>query len=90
MTLAAAAFPRERLTGWAVGGVLIALVGVLLVLSNGDLGKLTILSGHPYTFAQITGGVIVVACVLLTSTRGRPGRSTPFFWRPRRTGNLEP
>ena len=40
ITLAAAAFLRERLTRRAVGGVLIALVGVLLVLSNGDLGKL--------------------------------------------------
>ena len=202
ITLAAAAFLRERLTRRAVGGVLIALVGVLLVLSNGDLGKLlqagfgtgelfmlgaiaawsaytitgrlapplppitataiqaaitvvvlaplsfvaggpalpstqgaivslafialfpsvlsyllwnraltvipagnagvflnlitvftalfTILSGHPYTFAQIAGGVIVVAGILLTSTRGRRGRSSPFFWRRRRAGNLEP
>jgi drug/metabolite transporter (DMT)-like permease len=202
ITLAAAAFLRERLTPRAVGGVLIALAGVLLVLSNGDLGKLlhtgfgtgelfmlgaiaawsaytitgrlapplppitataiqaaitivvltplslaaggpalpstqdaivslafialfpsvlsyllwnrsltvipagnagvflnlitvftalfTILSGHPYTFAQIAGGVIVVAGILLTSTRGRRGISTLFFWRHRRTGNLEP
>ncbi|WP_395402792.1 DMT family transporter [Arthrobacter sp. UC242_113] len=198
----AAVFLRERLTRRAVGGVLIALAGVLLVLSNGDLGKLlhagfgtgelfmlgaiaawsaytitgrlapplppitataiqaaitvvvlaplslaaggpalpstpgavsslvfialfpsvlsyllwnralavipagnagvflnlitvftalfTILSGHPYTFAQLAGGVIVVAGILLTSTRGRRGGSTPFFWRHRRTGNLEP
>jgi drug/metabolite transporter (DMT)-like permease len=202
ITLAAAAFLRERLTRRAAGGVLVALVGVLLVLSNGDLGKLlqagfgtgelfmlgaiaawsaytitgrlapplppitataiqavitivvlapvslagggpalpstqgaivslafialfpsvlsyllwnraltvipagnagvflnlitvftalfTILSGQPYTFAQIAGGVIVVAGILLTSTRGRRGRSTPFFWRHRRAGNLEP
>ncbi|MGN7252657.1 DMT family transporter [Arthrobacter sp. SAFR-014] len=202
ITLAAAAFLRERLTRRAAGGVLIALVGVLLVLSNGDLGKLlqagfgtgelfmlgaiaawsaytitgrlapplppitttavqaaitvavltplslaaggpvlpstqgaivslafialfpsvlsyllwnraltvipagnagvflnlitvftalfTILSGRPYTFAQIAGGVIVVAGILLTSTRSRRGRSTAFFWRHRRTGNLEP
>jgi drug/metabolite transporter (DMT)-like permease len=201
ITLAAAAFLRERLTRRAVGGVLIALAGVLLVLSNGDLGKLlqagfgtgelfmigaiaawsaytitgrlapplppitataiqaaitivvltpfslaaggpalpstqraiaslafialfpsvlsyllwnralavipagkagvflnlitvftalfTILAGHPYTLAQIAGGVIVVAGILLTSTGRLRGRSKPFFWRRRRTGNLE-
>jgi drug/metabolite transporter (DMT)-like permease len=202
ITLAAAVFLRERLTRRAVGGVLIALAGVLLVLSNGDPGKLlqagfgtgelfmigaiaawsaytitgrlapplppitataiqasitivvlgpcslaaggpalpttpgaitslafiaifpsvlsyllwnraltvipagnagvflnlitvftalfTILSGHPYTFAQIAGGVIVIAGILLTSARGRRGRARPFFWRRRRAGNLEP
>jgi drug/metabolite transporter (DMT)-like permease len=201
ITLAAAAFLRERLTRRAVGGVLIALAGVLLVLSNGDLGKLlqtgfgtgellmigaiaawsaytitgrlapplppitataiqaaitivvltpfslaaggpalpstqgaiaslafialfpsvlsyllwnralavipagkagvflnlitvftalfTILAGHPYTLAQIAGGVIVVAGILLTSTGRLRGRSKPFFWRRRRAGNLE-
>jgi drug/metabolite transporter (DMT)-like permease len=200
ITLAAAAFLRERLTRRAVGGVLIALVGVLLVLSNGDPGKLlqagfgtgelfmigaiaawsaytitgrlapplppitataiqaaitivvltpfslaaggpalpstqgaiaslafialfpsvlsyllwnraltvipagnagvflnlitvftalfTILAGHPYTFAQIAGGVIVVAGILLTSTRRLRGRSKPFFWRRRRRVTL--
>lgn len=201
ITLAAAAFLRERLTRRAVGGVLIALAGVLLVLSNGDPGKLlqagfgtgelfmigaiatwsaytitgrlapplppitataiqaaitivvlaplsivaggpdlpstqgaiaslafialfpsvlsyllwnraltvipagnagvflnlitvftalfTILGGHPYTFAQIAGGVIVVGGILLTSSRRLRGRSGPFFWRRRRAGNLE-
>lgn len=202
ITLAAAAFLRERLTRKAVGGVLIALAGVLLVLSNGDIGKLlqvgfgtgelvmigaiaawsaytitgrlapplppitatamqaaitvvvltapsfaaggpalpstlgaiislafialfpsvlsyllwnraltvipagragvflnlitvftalfTILSGHPYSMAQIAGGVIVIAGILLTSARGRRGGSWPFSRRRRQAGNLEP
>jgi drug/metabolite transporter (DMT)-like permease len=201
ITLAAAAFLRERLTGRAMGGVLIALVGVLLVLSNGNPGKLlqagfgtgelfmigaiaawsaytitgrlapplppitttavqaattvavltpfslaaggpalpstqgaltslvfialfpsvlsyllwnraltvipagnagvflnlitvftalvTILAGHPYSLAQIAGGVIVIAGILLTSARGLRGRRPPFSWRRRRPGNLE-
>ncbi|WP_087873518.1 DMT family transporter [Arthrobacter globiformis] len=201
ITLAAAAFLRERLTGRAVGGVLIALTGVLLVLSNGDAGKMlqvgfgagelfmiaaiaawsaytitgrlapplppitataaqaaitvvvltplslaaggpalpatqgaitslafiavfpsvlsyllwnraltvipagnagvflnlitvftalfTILSGHPYSMAQIAGGVIVIAGILLTSARGQRGSSGPFSWRRRQPGNLE-
>ncbi|MGO3141108.1 MAG: DMT family transporter [Galactobacter sp.] len=40
ITLAAAMFLRLRLTAWSVGGVLTALVGVLVVLSDGDLGRL--------------------------------------------------
>ncbi|NUQ91140.1 MAG: DMT family transporter [Glycomyces artemisiae] len=40
ITLAAAVFLRERLTPLSVGGVLIALAGVLVVLSDGDLGSL--------------------------------------------------
>ncbi|SDL18185.1 Threonine/homoserine efflux transporter RhtA [Glycomyces sambucus] len=40
ITLAAAVFLRERLTPLAVGGVLIALAGVLVVLGDGDLGSL--------------------------------------------------
>ncbi len=36
ITLAATIFLRERLTPTAIGGVLIALVGVLVVLSGGD------------------------------------------------------
>jgi drug/metabolite transporter (DMT)-like permease len=202
ITLAAAAFLRERLTRPAVGGVLIALVGVLLVLSNGNVGKLlhagfgtgelfmigaigawsaytiigrlapplppitataiqaaitiavltpfslpaggpalpsaqsaiaslafialfpsvlsyllwnraltvipagkagvflnlitvftalfTILTGHPYTVAQVAGGVIVIAGILLTSARGLGAGPGRFFGRRRRAGNLEP
>ncbi|MFC7848596.1 DMT family transporter [Arthrobacter sp. NPDC057388] len=201
ITLAAAAFLRERLTRRAVGGVLIALAGVLLVLSNGDAGKLlqagfgtgelfmigaiaawsaytitgrlapplppitatavqaaitvvvltplslagggpslpsppdavaslvfialfpsvlsyllwnraltvipagtagvflnlitvftalfTILAGHPYSIAQIAGGAVVIAGILLTSARSQRGRSMPFSWRRRQPGNLE-
>ncbi|MFT3875359.1 MAG: DMT family transporter [Propioniciclava sp.] len=40
ITLAAAVFLREKLTPRAIGGVLIALVGVLVVLSKGDLAAL--------------------------------------------------
>ncbi|MFE4545204.1 DMT family transporter [Arthrobacter sp. NPDC056727] len=202
ITLAAAAFLRERLTRRAVGGVLIALAGVLLVLSNGDLDKLlhagfgtgelfmigaiaawsaytitgrlapplppitatamqagitvavltplsfaaggpalpptqgaiislafialfpsvmsyllwnraltvipagkagvflnlitvftaffTILAGHPYSMAQITGGGIVIAGILLTGARGHRAGSWPFSRRRRQPGNLEP
>ena len=202
ITLAAAAFLRERLTRRKIGGVLIALAGVLLVLCNGDPGRLlqagfgtggllmigaiavwsaytitgrlapplppitataiqaaitvvlltplslaaggpalpstqaavtslafialfpsvlsyllwnraltvipagnagvflnlitvftalfTILAGRPYSIAQVAGGVIVVAGILLTSAPGRRGGSTPFSWRRRQPGNLEP
>lgn len=40
ITLAAAVFLRERLTPLAVAGVLVALVGVLIVLSGGNLTQL--------------------------------------------------
>jgi drug/metabolite transporter (DMT)-like permease len=40
ITLAAAVFLHERLTPLSVGGVLIALAGVLVVLSDGDPGSL--------------------------------------------------
>ena len=40
ITLAAAIFLRERLTPLAIVGVAIALVGVLVVLSRGDIGTL--------------------------------------------------
>lgn len=40
ITLTAAALLRERLTHAAIGGVVLALVGVLTVLSGGDLGRL--------------------------------------------------
>jgi drug/metabolite transporter (DMT)-like permease len=201
ITLAAAVFLRERLTRRAVGGVLIALAGVLLVLSNGNVGKLlqagfgmgelfmigaiaawsaytitgrlapplpsitatamqaaitvvvltplslagggpalpssqdaiaslvfiaifpsvlsyllwnralavipagnagvflnlitvftalfTILAGHPYSLAQIAGGVIVIGGILLTSARSPGGGSSPFSRRRRQPGNLE-
>ncbi|MFE4837970.1 EamA family transporter [Arthrobacter sp. NPDC056691] len=48
------------------------------------------LLGHPYTFAQLSCGVIFVAGILLTSAGGPRGGSQPFFWRRRRAGNLEP
>jgi drug/metabolite transporter (DMT)-like permease len=64
--------------------------GVFLNLITVFTALFTILSGHPYTFAQIAGGVIVIAGILLTSARGRRGRARPFFWRRRRAGNLEP
>ncbi|MFE5838031.1 EamA family transporter [Arthrobacter sp. NPDC056493] len=48
------------------------------------------LLGHPYTFAQLSGGVIVVAGIVLTSAGSPSGGSQPFFWRRRRAGNLEP
>jgi drug/metabolite transporter (DMT)-like permease len=38
--LAAAVFLRQRLTLWGVAGVLVALVGVLVVLTDGALGDL--------------------------------------------------
>ncbi|MFB9661207.1 DMT family transporter [Glycomyces mayteni] len=40
ITLAAAVFLRERLTPLSVCGVLVALVGVLVVLGDGDFGSL--------------------------------------------------
>lgn len=40
ITLAAAVFLREKLTSQAIGGVLVALAGVLVVLSKGDLAAL--------------------------------------------------
>jgi drug/metabolite transporter (DMT)-like permease len=40
ITLAAAVFLRERLTPMAVAGVLMALLGVVVVLTGGDVGRL--------------------------------------------------
>jgi drug/metabolite transporter (DMT)-like permease len=94
ITLAAAAFLRERLTRRAVGGVLIALVGVLVVLSNGDVGKL-LHAGFG------TGELFMIdrchRSVVRLHHHRTPGPAADwvldldcFFGRRRRAGNLEP
>jgi drug/metabolite transporter (DMT)-like permease len=70
ITLAAAAFLRERLTRRAVGGVLIALAGVLLVLSNGDAGKL-LQAGFG------TGELFMIGAIAVWSAYTITGRLAP-------------
>jgi len=58
ITLAAAVFLRERLTPVAVAGVVMALAGVLIVISGGNVGRLA-------TAGFGTGEVLMVGAVVV-------------------------
>ncbi|MFT4296941.1 MAG: DMT family transporter [Micropruina sp.] len=70
ITLAAAVFLRERLNPRAAAGVLIALAGVLVVLSGGNLA--TLLSGSGFGTGQLLmiGAIIAWTAYTITGRRG--------------------
>lgn len=70
ITLAAAVFLRERLTRTATGGVLIALAGVLVVLSGGDLAAL-LDTGFG------TGELLMIGAIVAWSAYTVTGRLAP-------------
>ncbi|HKU02975.1 MAG TPA: DMT family transporter [Arthrobacter sp.] len=70
ITLAAAVFLRERLTPLAVAGVVMALAGVLIVISGGDLGRLA-------TAGFGTGEVLMVGAVVVWTAYTVIGRLAP-------------
>ncbi|MFC8521242.1 DMT family transporter [Pseudarthrobacter sp. NPDC057230] len=70
ITLAAAVFLRERLTPLSVAGVLLALAGVLIVISGGDAGRL-LSAGFG------TGEVLMVGAVVVWTAYTVIGRLAP-------------
>nr|WP_217509357.1 DMT family transporter [Pseudarthrobacter sp. C4D7] len=70
ITLAAAVFLRERLTPLAVAGVVMALAGVLIVISGGDLGRLAA-AGFG------TGEILMVGAVVVWTAYTVIGRLAP-------------
>jgi drug/metabolite transporter (DMT)-like permease len=69
ITLAAAVVLRERLTPLAVAGVGIALVGVLVVLSKGDLASLTT-GGFGAGEALMVGAIVAWTGYTVLARRG--------------------
>lgn len=70
ITLAAAVFLRERLTPMAVAGVVMALAGVLIVISGGNVGRLA-------TAGFGTGEVLMVGAVVVWTAYTVVGRLAP-------------
>ncbi|KRE89970.1 multidrug transporter [Arthrobacter sp. Soil764] len=70
ITLAAAVFLQERLTRLSVAGVLLALAGVLIVISGGDAGRLL-------TAGFGTGEVLMVGAVVVWTAYTVIGRRAP-------------
>ena len=70
ITLAAAVFLRERLTPLAVAGVLMALAGVLIVISGGNIGRLVSTGFGP-------GEVIMVGAIVVWTAYTIIGRLAP-------------
>lgn len=70
ITLAAAVFLRERLTPLSVAGVLMALAGVLIVISGGDAGRL-LATGFG------TGELLMVGAVVVWTAYTVIGRLAP-------------
>lgn len=70
ITLAAALFLRERLTPLAVVGVLVALVGVLIVLTGGDLSRVLV-TGFG------TGELLMIVAVCVWTTYTLIARASP-------------
>ena len=70
ITLAAAVFLRERLTPMAVAGVVMALAGVLIVISGGNVGRLA-------TAGFGTGEVLMVGAVVVWTAYTVIGRQAP-------------
>ena len=70
ITLAAAVFLRERLTPMAVAGVVMALAGVLIVISGGNVGRLA-------TAGFGTGEMLMVGAVVVWTAYTVIGRLAP-------------
>ncbi|NQX27228.1 DMT family transporter [Microbacteriaceae bacterium VKM Ac-2854] len=70
ITLAAVIFLRERLTRTAVLGIIVALVGVLVVLSGGDVGRL-LSTGFG------TGDLLMIGAILAWTAYTIVGRRGP-------------
>lgn len=70
ITLAAAVFLRERLTPMAGAGVVMALAGVLIVISGGNVGRLA-------TAGFGTGEVLMVGAVVVWTAYTVVGRLAP-------------
>lgn len=70
ITLAAAVFLRERLTPLAVAGVLMALAGVLVVISGGNVGRLM-------DTGFGTGEVLMVGAIIVWTAYTITGRLAP-------------
>ena len=70
ITLAATVFLRERLTPLAVAGVLMALAGVLVVISGGNVARLV-------TTGFGTGEVLMVGAILVWTAYTITGRLAP-------------
>ncbi|BCW78084.1 DMT family transporter [Arthrobacter sp. NicSoilC5] len=70
ITLAAAVFLRERLTPMAVAGVVMALAGVLIVISGGNVGRLA-------TAGFGTGEMLMVGAVVVWTAYTVTGRLAP-------------
>lgn len=65
ITLAAAVFLRERLTPLAVAGVLMALAGVLIVISGGNLARL-VATGFGAGEVLMVGAIVVWTAYTVT------------------------
>ena len=70
ITLAATVFLRERLTSLAVAGVLMALAGVLVVISGGNVARLV-------TTGFGTGEVLMVGAIVVWTAYTITGRLAP-------------
>ncbi|MDN6016894.1 MAG: DMT family transporter, partial [Bifidobacterium mongoliense] len=70
ITLAAAVFLRQRLTAFSIAGVLTALIGVLIVLSNGDFGQL-VRTGFGL------GQIFMIGAILIWTAYTITGRLAP-------------
>ena len=70
ITLAASLFLRERLTPLAVAGVVMALAGVLIVISGGNIGRLA-------SAGFGTGEMLMVGAVLVWTAYTVIGRLAP-------------
>lgn len=70
ITLAAVLFLRERLSGLAIAGILLGLVGVLIVLSDGDPSRL--LGGG---FG--TGDLLMIGAIVVWTAYTIVGRKAP-------------
>ena len=70
ITMAATVFLRERLTPLAVAGVLMALAGVLVVISGGNVARLV-------TTGFGTGEVLMVGAILVWTAYTITGRLAP-------------
>lgn len=83
ITLAAAVFLRERLTPLSVAGVLLALAGVLIVISGGDAGRL-LSAGFGTGEVLMVGAVVVWTRTQSSAAWPRKSRrSRPQLYRQR-------
>lgn len=70
ITLAAALFLRERLTARSIGGVALALIGVMIVLSGGDLGMLLTPDAFGWGEVAMLGAIVAWTAYTIIGRRG--------------------